>query len=237
MVDSLVVTLREGTEAAILLAAIFSYLKRGQFRRLWGYAWGGVVAALAVSAGAGIALYRLLGGLHGTTAVIVSSGSMLLAVGVLTWAMFFMRAQAIERRVDLRQRVNAAAEAGSLLGVSALTFLIVVREGLETVLFSLAGMATVARPALVPLGAAFGALGAFLIGYAVYKGSHRIPLRSFFNLVSAVFILIATFMLSEGIEELGKIVPVAKAVPSVAALLYLVCVSVAYYRPLGRKVA
>ncbi len=235
MIDSLVVTLREGTEAAILLAAIFSYLKRGQYQRLWSYAWGGVLAALLVSAGAGIVLYRLLGGLHGTAEVVVSGGTMLLAVGVLTWAMFFMRSQAKNRGAALRQQVDAAAEAGSALGVSALTFLTVVREGLETVLFSLAGMAAVAQPALVPLGALLGGVGAFLIGYAIYRGSHRIPLGSFFNVVSGVFILMATVMLSEGVEEIGTILPLAEAAPEVAAIVYLVCVSTAYYRPLVRR--
>src|SRR5918996_793942 len=132
------ITLREGIEAALVISIILAYLRAiGRVDRS-GLVWAGAGTAIAVSLVAGVILNYTVGAISETserTAEIIEGIGSLLAVAVLTWMIFWMRRQARHIKGELQERVDLALASGSGLALAALAFFVVVREGLETVLF------------------------------------------------------------------------------------------------------
>jgi high-affinity iron transporter len=126
---------------------------------------------------------------------------MFLAVGVLTWMIFWMRRQAVNIRAHLEAQIQAVLIGGSLLGLVILAFVVVVREGIETVLFLFAATRVAESPFLFTAGGFLGLAIAIGIGYSIYKGASRLNLRTFFNVTSLVLIFFAAGLLAHGIHE------------------------------------
>src|SRR3990172_1567904 len=131
------ITLREGLEAVLIVAIVLAYLRqlgRGdQFPPVVAGALGGAL----VSLGAGIGVYLALGELEGRAELYVEATTALLAGAVLTWMVFWMRRQARSLGGELRGQVDRALMRGAVLGMVAIVFIGVLREGLETALFML----------------------------------------------------------------------------------------------------
>ncbi len=205
MVYSLLVTFREGLEAALLVAIVLSYLYRIGQRRYVSSVWLGALLAAGGSLLLGSALQLLALKVAGAALEAMESAAMFLAVGVLTWMLFWMRRQAQSMGTHLRQRVDRAVQVGSAPALALLAFTAVGREGLETVLF-LFGGASVARSAsLYWLGAALGLLAALAAGYFLFQGAGRLPLRAFFQVTGAALIVLAAGLLTQGLKELYEL--------------------------------
>jgi high-affinity iron transporter len=200
--------LREGVEAALIVAIIASYLARtGEARRIPTVLLGAAVAVL-VSVAAGVGIFVFVGELQEPYEQILEAATMLLAAGIVTWMLFWMKRQARGMSRDLHARVDRALDHGGMWGLTLLAFTAVIREGIETVVF-LIGQASAARDsggtggvllgALIGLGAAVG------IGYAIYAGSRRIDLRLFFRVSGVLLIFIAAGLLSRAVHELAEI--------------------------------
>ncbi len=204
MLFSFIVTLREGLEIAFVLAILFGYLRgigrREHFRELW---MGAGVAALAC-VGIGVVLTVASRELEGRVVEAFEGFTMLFAVGVLTWMVFWMKAQSVGISHELRERVDRAIGTGSVLALALLAFSAVGREGLETTLFLFAGStAADSGPGFVAGGLAGFALAA-AAGIALYYGSHRLPLRAFFTISAIVVIVLAAGLLSTAVAELKE---------------------------------
>ncbi len=199
--------LREGVEAALIVSIILAYLVRTGNGRHAGRIWLGVGAAVATSAVVGLALFLSVGALEAPYEQIFEGGTMLLAAAVVTWMLFWMRRQAASVGRELRAAVDRALGEGSLWGLTALAFIAVVREGIETSLFlvgqaSAAAMSGATGPLSVLVGALVGLAGAVLIGVAIYGGSRWIDLHAFFRWTGVVLIFIAAGLLSVAVHEL-----------------------------------
>ena len=135
---------------------------------------------------------------------------MFLATGILTWMIFWMRRQAINIKAHLHAQVQSALAGGSSVGLVVLAFIVVVREGIETVLFLFAATRVAESPALFAAGGLLGLAAAVAIGYSIYKGSSGLNLRTFFNVTSVVLIIFAAGLLAHGIHEFQEagIIPV-----------------------------
>src|SRR5689334_12621653 len=108
-----VIVLREGFEASLVCSLIFAFLaKTGQTDRHGRAVWAGVAAALLISAVAGAILFAIFGELEGSGEAVFEGVAMLVACGVLTWMVFWMRAQARTIGGHLREQVGAAVLAG-----------------------------------------------------------------------------------------------------------------------------
>lgn len=211
--------LREGVEAALIVGIIAGYLvKIGRADRL-GVIWGGVVAAVALSAAIGIAAFVILGGLEGQTEKLIEGFTSLLAVVILTYMIFWMRKQAVTLGAELRKGVDRAIASASIFGLAALAFTAVIREGIETALFLL-GQTTAASEAgagsWVILGAFIGLFVATLIGFAIFRAGVRLNLAAFFNVTGAALVVIAAGLLSYGVHELVEV----GLVPAIIAPVY-----------------
>ena len=201
MFGSLLITLREGLEAALVIGIILAYLRQTDNRRGFRPVWLGTSLAVLVSLLAGALIYTLAGEFSGRAEQIFEGTAMFLAVGVLTWMIFWMRKQAVDIKAHLHAQVESALTSGSSLGLAIIAFLVVVREGIETVLFLFAATRVADSPLSFTLGGILGLVIAIIIGYTVYKGSSRLNLRTFFNVTSLVLIIFAAGLLGHGIHE------------------------------------
>lgn len=204
MLFSFLVTVREGVEIALVVAIVLGYLARTGNRQHFRPIWIGVGAAAAVAVAFGAILHYTASGLSGAALEAFEGITMLGAVVVLTWMVFWMRKQSASLGRVLREEVDVAVAGGSLFALVGLAFSAVIREGFETVLFLFAG-ATAARSDAAAGFVGGGVLGfvvAGAVGYAVYRGAHRLPLRQFFTASGVVVVVLGAGLLSNGLGEL-----------------------------------
>ncbi len=201
MLASLLITLREGLEAALIIGIILAYLAKTGSRQSFKPIWLGTSLAVLVSLIVGAAIYLLAGEFSGRAEEIFEGLAMFVAVGVLTWMIFWMRKQAVNIKAHLETQIQSILISGSSLGLVILAFVVVVREGIETVLFLFAATRVAESPVLFTVGGFLGLAIAIVIGYSIYKGATRLNLRIFFNVTSLVLIFFAAGLLAYGIHE------------------------------------
>jgi high-affinity iron transporter len=194
------VVLREGFEASLVVGIVLAFLNRTGRRDGFVAVWIGVLAAVVVSVGVGVALFAVGAELHGTAEYLWEGTAMLLAAALLTWMIFWMRRQARTLRSDIEGRVQGALGDGSFLALAAVAFVGVLREGVETALF-LFSSASGTSPLVSTVSGIVGLGIALALGYAFYKGSSRLDLRRFFTVTSAVLLLFAGWLLARSLEE------------------------------------
>lgn len=214
MLSSLLITLREGLEAALIIAIVVSFLWRAGEGRLVRYAWAGVVAALLLSLVAGGFLFYFAGELGEEAAEVFEVAGTLLAVAVLTYMIIWMRNHGVGIKGGLERRTQLAVGASTPLAITLLAFVTVGREGLETALFLYAGASSSSVLSTI-IGAVAGFSLAVLAGIAVYRGGSRLNLRLFFSVTGVLLILFGAGILSYSLHELGEmgVIPVALAAP------------------------
>jgi high-affinity iron transporter len=142
MLPSFLLSLREGLEAALIIGIVLGVLHKIQRPDLKTFVWGGSVSAIILSIAAAVLLIKLGAELEGTTEEIFEGIAMLLAAGILTWMIFWMRAHADTLKTDLEANVRQATLRSGMGPIFLLAFLSVVREGLELVLFLVAAQMT-----------------------------------------------------------------------------------------------
>jgi high-affinity iron transporter len=201
------ITLREGMEAALIVAIILAYLRAVGRSDRFSLVWTGVAVALGLSLLAGGVIFAIAGGLPHTAGEIFEGVATLLAVVVLTWMIFWMRRNAINIKGELQGKVDLALASGSGLALVALSFFVVVREGLETVLFLFGAFqaGTETSGALKFLGAVLGLAVAVVLGILIYRGGIRLNLRTFFRVTGILILVVAASLLVYGIHELYEV--------------------------------
>lgn len=211
MFSAFLITLREGLEAALIISIILAYLTRSDKRSAFKQVWLGTGLAVAVSLIAGAIIFVVAGEFTGRAEEIFEGIAMVLAAGVLTWMIFWMRKQAVGIRGHLQSQVQSALAGGSSFALLALTFVVVVREGVETALFLFATTRVEESAALSAVGGILGLAVAVVIGYGLYRGASRLNLRTFFNVTSLLLIVFAAGLLAHGIHEFQEaaIIPFA----------------------------
>jgi high-affinity iron transporter len=203
MTPSLLITLREGLEAGLIVVIVLTYLKGIGQRAYWKNAWLGTLAAVAVSVGVGAVIFAVAGEFEGRAERVFEGLAMLTAVVVLSWMIIWMKSQAVHIRGELQARIDAALVGGSALALALIPFVAVLREGIETAIFMFAAVQT-ATPFESTLGASVGLALAVAMCYVMYRGGRRLNLRLFFNATGVMLILFAAGLLARGIHELQE---------------------------------
>ncbi|MBZ0305138.1 MAG: FTR1 family protein [Anaerolineae bacterium] len=200
MAASLLIAFREGLEAALIVGIVLSYLNKmghGAHKR---YAWAGVLGAVLASVAVALGIQAVGAELEGTAEQLFEGTTMLLAVIVLTWMIFWMRYQARTLKSSLEGEIQSAVNTERKWGLAAVTFIAVFREGVETALFlSAAAFATDGASTFV--GALLGLGLAVLVGYTVYASAVRLDMRQFFNVTSILMLVFAAGMLAHAVHE------------------------------------
>jgi high-affinity iron transporter len=210
--SGLLTGLREGVEAALIVAIVCAYLARTGNARHFGKIWAGVGGAVAVSFALGVVIFLTLGGLQEPYEQIFEGVTMLLAAAVVTWMLFWMRRQAGSVRGDLQRAVDRVLTEGTAWSLAVLAFTAIIREGLETSLF-LVGQATAAAggeaggdgSASVLGGALVGLVIAVGFGYGFYRGSRLLDLPQFFRWTGVLLVFIAAGLVSHAAHEFVEI--------------------------------
>lgn len=202
LTTGLLTGLREGVEAALIVSIILAYLAKTGNQRHFGKIWLGAGAAVALSVVIGLVLFTTIGGFEEPAEQIFEGFAMVIAAGVVTWMLFWMRRTAANIKGELHAGVDRALMEGGIFGLAILAFTAVIREGIETALF-LMGQATAAgaEASSTLVGAVIGLAIAVAIGWALYRGARVINLRTFFSWTGIALIFIAAGLLSHGIHE------------------------------------
>lgn len=196
--ESLLITLREGVEAALIVAIVLAAVRRGGRPELRRWVWLGTGAAVALSVVIGLVLRLTVDDLAGVARQRTFAVVCLAAAGLLTWMLFWMRAHARSLRGELEGRVEAAL-GQSALALAGVAFLSVAREGLETALFMVSRAGT-SGPAEVLAGGLAGLAIACAIGVAVYHGSRAVPMRAFFQVTGVLIVVVAAGLLARAVQ-------------------------------------
>ena len=199
--------LREGLEASLVVVILVAYLVKTDRRHLLPRIWSGVAAAVLVSLAFGALLTYGPRRLTFEAQEAIGGILSIVAVGFVTWMVFWMAGHARGLSGELRSRLDTAAEAGRL-SLAVVAFLAVGREGLETALFlwsaTQAATDTGGSSATPLLGALLGILTAVAMGFAFYKGVLKINLSRFFRWTGAILIVIAGGVLAYGVHDLQE---------------------------------
>lgn len=203
MLFSLLVTLREGIEIALVVTILLGYLRKIGQRRHFREIWVGVGGAATLSLVFAAALEITSRELSGRVLESFEGFTMLFAVVVLTWMVFWMKRQSAGISHDLRHQIDGALSGGSVAALALLAFTAVAREGFETTLFLFAGSTNASGTQFV-LGGIVGFALAAAAGVVIYYGAAKLPLKQFFLTSGIVVIALAAGLLSNALNALQK---------------------------------
>ncbi|TCK05787.1 iron uptake transporter permease EfeU [Marinobacterium mangrovicola] len=194
------IMLREGLEAALIVSLIASYLSRTGRGHWIGAIWGGAIAAALLCFAIGWGINETTGEFPQKQQELFEGIVALVAVGMLSYMVFWMRRVAGNSKEQMQQAVDRALSGGSqrrqALALVLIVFLAVAREGMESVFFLLAAFQQDVGAA-APAGAVTGLITAIVLGFAIYFGGTRLPLRAFFRW-SSLFIIFVSAGLAAG---------------------------------------
>lgn len=200
MFANLLIGLREGLEAALIIGILGAYVIKIDRRDVLPKMWAGVGIAALLSVLVAVMLNSGLATLDDTSEEILAGSLSLLAVALVTWMVFWMATTARSLKGSLESDADKGL-AGNGWGIMLVAFLAVGREGIETALFIWASATATGEKALPTLGAILGLGIAALLGWLIYKGMLRLNLKKFFAWSGAFLIIVAAGVLSYGIHE------------------------------------
>jgi high-affinity iron transporter len=191
---------REALEAALITALILAYLARTKRNPLTRYAWYGVYLAVAASFVFGASIWFMYGGLSGPNKALFEGVAAFIAVFVLSSMIYWMASKGRELKMEVEKRVEAIVTRGATLALTSFSFIVVFREGLETVLFLTPFLVEDVTGTLI--GAFLGIVTSLALAYAIFVVGMKINIRKFFYFTSILLVLLAGGLASYGVHEL-----------------------------------
>jgi high-affinity iron transporter len=201
MLSALLVALREGVEAALVVGIVLVYLNRTGRRALAPYVWGGVILASAASILAAFLLQKLRiseDGFEGLLMLVASA----LVVTMIIWMNRIARTLRKEIETRLETYAQESTHAAGF-GIGAFVFLMVVREGAELVLI-LRAVELSSAGVEVWIGTALGIAIAAAVGIFFFQGTLKIPLHRFFAATTGILMVVAFQLALTGVHELSE---------------------------------
>jgi high-affinity iron transporter len=192
-----VITLREGVEAALVVGIVLAYLKKSGQSQLRTWVYSGVGVGLAISAVVGVMLSWFLQHLGSSNEKygpvfepLLEGVFSVVAIGLLSWMLIWMSKNAKGLKASVEGSIGKALSQGRAgLGIFALVFFAVLREGFETVLFIASKFQQGVMPAI---GALLGILLAVGIGVMFFRLGIRLNLRKFFLIMGILLLFIVS---------------------------------------------
>ncbi|HEY7738152.1 MAG TPA: iron uptake transporter permease EfeU [Candidatus Limnocylindria bacterium] len=200
MLATFVIGLREGLEAALIVGIVAAFLRQSGRSDALRLVWIGVAGTVAFCIGVAVLLQIWHGSLPHAQQEALEAVIGLVAVGMVTYMILWMRSHARGLRRDIEDATSTALARGSALALVAAAVLAVLREGLETAVFLLAAFQASEQPLLAGLGAALGVVVAVGLGYAIYRGGVRLDLGRFFRLTGVVLVFVAAGLVASSLH-------------------------------------
>jgi high-affinity iron transporter len=198
VLDAFIVTLREGVEAALIVGITLAYLGKIARNDLRRSVYAALVAAFLGSIGAAALISRL-----NLNQDVFEGWVMLLAAFFVVTMVVFMMKTARHLKGEIEGKVGALARKSSRVGIFLFVFLMVLREGVETVLV-LSAVSLNSTELMSLIGTFLGVAAAVVFGVMFVKGSIRINLRKFFRVTTVILFFVAVQLIISGLHELSE---------------------------------
>lgn len=221
MVPTFVIFLREGVEASMIVSILLAYLDKLGQRRYFRDVFVGVGAAFVLILAGGAAAWALLTSYAGSRVqTIFETATYLVAAVVLTYMTFWMQGHSRSLSSDLRRRAESALDGRARWGLRVLAFQAVGREGVETMVFTLAIVFASSGRGVIAGGLA-GLAAALVMAVAIYRLGRRVDMGRFFTVVGALLMVFAAALLADAMENLQELgwVPVVARLWNTRAIL------------------
>ncbi len=198
MLQAFIVTLREGVEAALIIGITLAYLAKIERNDLRKSVYAALIAASVGSIGVAVVLSRTK-----WNEDIFEGWVMLAAAFFVVTMIIFMMKTGRKLKGQIEGKVGLLAGRGSRFGLFFFVFLMVLREGVETVLI-LSGVSLNSTELMSFLGTLLGVVAAVLFGVTFVKGSVRINLGKFFRVTTIILLFVAAQLIVSGLHELSE---------------------------------
>jgi high-affinity iron transporter len=198
MLQAFIITLREGVEAALIVGITLAYLAKIGRNDLRKSVYAALAAAFAGSIGVAVVLSRFK-----LNEDIFEGWVMLVAAVFVVTMIVFMMKTGRKLKGQIESKVGLFARGDAWIGLFAFVFLMVLREGAETVLI-LSAVTLNSSELMSFIGTVMGVVVAILFGVMFVKGSVKINLQKFFKVTTAILFLVAGQLLISGLHELSE---------------------------------
>jgi high-affinity iron transporter len=201
MLGNYMIGLREGMEAALIVSILLGYLATTGRSHLMRHVWSGVISAVVFSCAIAAGLQLVSGELGERLQEVFAGAMSFIAVGIVTWMIFWMKRSARTISADLKSKLDDAAIIGSTAAVAGMAFAAVAREGVETSVFFWAAAHAAGNQLASLVGLMLGLLTASAVGWVVYRSAKRVDLHRLFLVTGVSLVFIAAGVLSYVIHE------------------------------------
>ena len=208
-IQSLLILLREGVEALLVVAALIAYLRKAGAADKVPYIWLGVGAALLASIATAWGIQRLIGN-SGSAKEALEGVSMLLAALLLSYVSFwlFSRRETQQWQGFIHNKLGVAISSGNLFAIISVAFFSVYREGAETILFYQALLANASgaetSEGFEAIATGFG-LALILLGIVylfIFQLAKSLPLKQFFSATAGLLFVLSIIFAGKSVLEL-----------------------------------
>ncbi len=200
MIPTLVIALREGVEASLIVGIIAAFLVKEGRGDAIKQMWIGVGIAVALCVGIAVLLEVVGEQLPQREQEGLETVIGLIAVAAVTYMIVWMRRNARGIKAALEGNAATALARGSAMALVAMAFLAVLREGFETSVFMLAAFQDATDTAAAGAGAVIGLLAAIAIGIGIYRGGVRLNLNRFFRITGLILVFVAAGLLATSLH-------------------------------------
>jgi high-affinity iron transporter len=198
MLQAFIITLREGVEAALIVGITLAYLAKIGRNDLRKSVYAALAAAFAGSIGMAVLLSRLKWNQD-----VFEGWVMLVAAFFVVTMILFMMKTGRKLKGEIEGRIGLFARDEAWIGLFLFVFLMVLREGVETVLI-LSAVTLNSSELLSFIGTVLGVAVAILFGVMFVKGSVKVNLQKFFKVTTVILLFVAAQLLIAGLHELSE---------------------------------
>jgi high-affinity iron transporter len=200
MIPTLVIALREGVEASLIVGIIAAFLVKEGRQDAMRQMWAGVAIAIALCIGIAVMLDVIGEQLPQREQEGLETVIGLIAVAAVTYMIIWMRRNARGIKKVLEGNAASALASGSTMALAGMAFLAVLREGFETSVFLLAAFQDSTDTTAAGAGAIIGLVAAIAIGVGIYRGGVRINLTRFFRVTGLILVFVAAGLLATSLH-------------------------------------
>lgn len=204
MLATFLIGLREGLEAALVVGILVAYLRRLGRADALPKLWAGVGLAIILALGIGAVLTFGAYELTFTAQELIGGLLSLLAVGMVTWMIFWMQRAGRTMKATLEGGVDRALTTGGLWALVAIGFVSVAREGIETTLLLWSMVQSFGDAPTAILGALLGLAASVVIGWLLSRGAVTLDLRRFFAWTGGFLVIVAAGVLAYAVMDLQE---------------------------------